>query len=53
MGATWAAYFDGQGGVWFAQAMDWRLIAGIVVFIGYILLATDLLTTGKNPVHEK
>ncbi len=53
MGATWAAYFDGQGGIWFAQAMDWRLIAGIVVFIGYILLATDLLTTGKNPVHEK
>jgi len=53
MGATWAAYFNGQNGVWFSQAMDWRLIMGVVTFIGFIFLAKDLLTTGKNPVHER
>ena len=53
MGATWAAYFDGQSGVWFTQAMDWRLIMGVVTFLGFIFLAKDLLTTGKNPVHER
>ena len=53
MGATWAGYFDGQSGMWFAQGMDWRLIMGLVTFTGFILLAKDLLTTGKNPVHER
>ena len=53
MGATWAGYFDGQSGLWFTQAMDWRLILGIVTFIGFLLLAKDLLTTGKDPVHER
>jgi len=53
MGATWAAYFDGQSGLWFTQAMDWRLIMGTVTFLGFIFLAKDLLTTGKNPVHER
>ena len=53
MGATWAAYFDGQSGAWFTQAMDWRLIMGTITFLGFILLAKDLLTTGKNPVHER
>jgi len=53
MGATWAGYFDGQAGLWFAQGMDWRLIMGVVTFIGFLFLAKDLLTTGKNPVHER
>jgi nitric oxide reductase subunit B len=53
MGATWSAYFDGQAGMWFIQAMDWRLILGYVTFAGFIFLAKDLLTTGKNPVHER
>jgi nitric oxide reductase subunit B len=53
MGATWAAYFDGQSGVWFTQAMDWRLIMGVVTFLGFLFLAKDLLTTGKSPVHER
>ncbi len=53
MGATWAAYFDGQSGSWFTQAMDWRLILGAVTFSGFLLLAKDLLTTGKSPVHER
>ncbi len=53
MGATWSAYFDGQAGMWFSQAMDWRLIMGLVMFTGFTLLIKDFLTTGKNPVHEK
>ncbi len=53
MGATWSGFFDGQQGMWFAQAMDWRLIMGLVMFLGFALLAKDLLATGKNPVHEK
>ncbi len=53
MGATWAAYFDGQAGMWFAQAMDWRLFMGGVMFLGFALLIKDFLTTGKNPVHVR
>ena len=53
MGATWAGYFDGQAGAWFTQGMDWRLIMGAVTFLGFIMLAKDFLTTGKNPVHER
>ena len=53
MGATWAGYFDGQQGVWFAQAMDWRLLMGVITFLGFVFLVKDLLSTGKNPVHER
>jgi nitric oxide reductase subunit B len=53
MGATWAAYFDGQSGMWFSQAMDWRLIMGSITMLGFVFLAKDLLTTGRNPVHER
>lgn len=53
MGATWAGYFDGQSGMWFAQAMDWRLVMGTVTFLGFLFLVKDFLSTGKNPVHEK
>ena len=53
MGGTWQAYFDGQSGVWFQQAMDWRLIMGVVTFLGFLFLAKDLLTIGKSPVHER
>ena len=53
MGATWTAYFDGQSGAWFTQAMDWRLIMGVVTLLGFVFLAKDLLTTGKNPIHKR
>ena len=53
MGATWQGYFDGQSGMWFQQAMDWRLIMGVVTFLGFIFLIKDFLTTGKSPVHER
>jgi len=51
MGATWAGYFDGQSGMWFAQAMDWRLIMGALMFIGFALLIKDFLSTGKSANH--
>ena len=53
MGATWAAYFDGQSGVWFAQGMDWRLIMGGITFIGFLFLAKDLLTIGRADNHVR
>ncbi len=53
MGATWAAYFDGQAGVWFTQGMDWRLIMGVITMLGFIILVKDLLTIGKATHHER
>ncbi|MEA2111725.1 MAG: cbb3-type cytochrome c oxidase subunit I, partial [Campylobacterota bacterium] len=53
MGATWAGYFDGQSGMWFAQAMDWRLIMGLVTFIGFAFLIKDFLSIGKAAHHER
>ncbi len=53
MGATWAGYFDGQAGMWFAQGMDWRLIMGIVTFGGFLFLAKDLMSIGKAAHHER
>ncbi|MEA3523513.1 MAG: cbb3-type cytochrome c oxidase subunit I, partial [Campylobacterota bacterium] len=53
MGATWAGYFDGQSGMWFAQAMDWRLIMGLVTFIGFAILIKDFLSIGKDARHER
>jgi nitric oxide reductase subunit B len=53
MGATWAAYFDGQASTWFAQGMDWRLIMGVVTFTGFLFLAKDLLSIGKDARHER
>jgi nitric oxide reductase subunit B len=46
MGATWAAYFDGQSGTWFSHGMDWRLIMGGVTFLGFLFLVKDFLSTG-------
>ena len=51
LGATWAGYFDGQSGMWFAQAMDWRLVMGLVTFTGFLFLVKDLLSTGKSERH--
>ncbi|MFA6138234.1 MAG: cbb3-type cytochrome c oxidase subunit I [Sulfurimonas sp.] len=51
MGATWAGYFDGHSGMWMLQGMDWRLIMGVVTFLGFLFLIKDFLSTGKNAVH--
>ena len=47
-GSTWAGYFDAQNHAWFKQAMNWRLIFGMVTASGLILLIWDLLTIGKG-----
>ena len=52
-GATWEAYFVAQNSVWFTQAMGWRLVMGVVTFLGFVFLVKDLLTIGKNPENEK
>ena len=53
MGATWEAFFVSQDMVWFVQGLGWRLATGIMTFVGFIYLVKDLLTTSKNPIHEK
>jgi nitric oxide reductase subunit B len=50
-GATWEGFFIAQESVWFMQGMQWRLIMGVVTFIGFIYLISDLLSTSKNPKH--
>ncbi|AXH14069.1 nitric-oxide reductase [Malaciobacter mytili] len=51
MGATWQAYFISQSLPWFVQGIGWRLVMGVVTFIGFIFLIKDLLTTSKSPRH--
>lgn len=53
MGATWEAFFVSQNLVWFVQGLGWRLATGVMTFIGFVFLIKDLLTTSKNPIHEK
>ncbi len=48
LGAGWDAYFIAQALPWMKQAMMWRLIMGVVTFIGFIYLFIDLLTIGKK-----
>lgn len=53
MGATWNGYFDAQGTTWLLQGMYWRLIMGTVTFVGFLILAKDLLTIGKAANHVR
>jgi nitric oxide reductase subunit B len=53
MGATWEAFFVSQDMVWFVQGLGWRLAMGVVTMIGFVYLAKDLLSIGKNPNNEK
>jgi len=46
-GSTWGGYFAAQSHPWFIQAMTWRMVFGVMTFIGGILLFWDLLTIGK------
>jgi len=48
LGAGWQAYFTAQNLPWYIQAQLWRLIMGVVTFIGFIYLVLDLLTIGKK-----
>lgn len=54
-GSTWAAYFEGQTQPWFVQSMQWRMIFGVVMTAGLVLLLWDMLTIGrgeKRPAKE-
>jgi len=53
MGATWAGYFDAQATTWLTQGMVWRLVMGVVTFVGFFFLAKDLLTIGKSNIHVR
>ncbi len=48
LGGGWDAFFIAQNLPWMKQAMMWRLIMGIVTFIGFIYLFIDLVTIGKK-----
>ena len=47
LGATWEAYFTAQNLPWYVQAQGWRLVMGVVSFLGFVFLVMDLLTIGK------
>jgi len=48
LGGGWQAFFTAQNLPWYVQAQLWRLIMGVVTFIGFIYLLLDLLTIGKK-----
>jgi nitric oxide reductase subunit B len=50
-GSTWAAFFAAQTHPWFVQAMVWRNVFGIVMALGVVLLAWDLLTIGRREMR--
>ena len=47
-GSTWAGYFAAQMHPWYIQGMRWRMISGVVMAAGFILLIWDLLTLGRR-----
>ncbi len=48
LGGGWQAYFTAQNLPWYVQAQVWRLIMGLVTFVGFVYLLLDLLTIGKK-----
>ena len=48
LGGGWQAFFTAQNLPWYVQAQVWRLIMGLVTFVGFIYLLIDLLTIGKK-----
>ncbi len=48
LGAGWDAYFIAQELPWMVQAQAWRLVMGVVTFVGFVYLVLDLLTIGKK-----
>ena len=47
-GSSWQAYFAAQMHPWFLQAMQWRLLFGVITLLGVLLLVWDLLTIGSK-----
>ena len=48
LGGGWQAFFAAQNLPWYIQAQLWRLIMGLVTFVGFVYLLIDLLTIGKK-----
>ncbi len=48
LGGGWQAFFTAQNLPWYVQAQLWRLIMGLVTFVGFVYLLLDLLTIGKK-----
>jgi nitric oxide reductase subunit B len=48
LGGGWQAFFTAQNLPWYVQAQIWRLIMGVVTFLGFVYLLLDLLTIGKK-----
>jgi nitric oxide reductase subunit B len=48
LGATWEAFFTAQNLTWMVQGLAWRLVMGVVTFLGFVFLVLDLLTIGKD-----
>ena len=48
LGGGWQAFFTAQNLPWYIQAQLWRLIMGVVTFVGFVYLLLDLLTIGKR-----
>jgi len=46
LGGGWQAFFTAQNLPWYVQAQVWRLIMGLVTFVGFVYLLIDLLTIG-------
>jgi len=53
LGGGWDAYFTAQNLPWMLQAQAWRLIMGVVTFVGFIYLVLDLLTIGKKQAQQQ
>ena len=47
-GSTWQAYFEGQTQPWFIQAMWWRMIFGVIMTVGLVLLLVDFVKIGAG-----
>lgn len=47
-GSTWSAYFAAQTHPWFIQGMIWRLVFGVLMMVGLVLLMWDLATIGRH-----
>ena len=52
LGAGWDPYFTAQALPWMKQAMAWRMIMGVVTFVGFVYLFIDLLTIGKKEANN-
>ena len=53
LGGGWQAYFTAQNLTWYLQAQGWRLVMGVVTFIGFVLLFVDLITIGEKHRHQQ